>query len=131
MIPLRWSAAHLCIPNDPMCHMLKALVLLPLRLNGRKMLRMHIGTPMECDCKLRSFRMPTDDIPRTNVHTIKVKNCVRLIKTRKLVDDFVEKAWRQMSSWMCDFPVLNVLRLIVSFTFMALVRCLVMTDLQD
>lgn len=56
------------------------------------MLRIHIGTPMECDYKLRSFGIPTDDIPRTHTHTIKVKNHIRLIKVRKLVDGFVDKA---------------------------------------
>ncbi len=91
-VPLRWSAAHLCIPDDPMFHLLKALVLFFLGLNGRRMLRIHTGTPLECDYKLRSFGIPTDDIPRTHTHTLKLKNHNRLIKVRRAVDSFVEQS---------------------------------------
>lgn len=91
-IPLRWSAAHLCIPNDPLFHVVKALVLFLIGQNGRRKLRIHIGTPVECDYALRSFGIPTEDIPRTFTHTIKTKNHVRLIKVRKVIDGFVEKA---------------------------------------
>jgi hypothetical protein len=74
VVPLRWSAAHLCIPDDPMHHLIKAMVLFFLGLNGRRMLRIHTGTPLECEFKLRSFGIPTEDIPRTHTHTIKLKN---------------------------------------------------------
>lgn len=91
-VPLRWSAAHLCIPNDPLLHVVKALVLFIIGQNGRRILRIHVGTPVECDYALRSFGIPTEDIPRTFTHTIKTKNHARLIKIRRVVDAFVEKA---------------------------------------
>jgi hypothetical protein len=50
------------------------MVLFFLGLNGRRMLRIHTGTPLECEFKLRSFGIPTEDIPRTHTHTIKLKN---------------------------------------------------------
>eukprot|EP00531_Pseudo-nitzschia_arenysensis_P004035 CAMPEP_0116157070 /NCGR_PEP_ID=MMETSP0329-20121206/23154_1 /TAXON_ID=697910 /ORGANISM="Pseudo-nitzschia arenysensis, Strain B593" /LENGTH=492 /DNA_ID=CAMNT_0003654165 /DNA_START=65 /DNA_END=1540 /DNA_ORIENTATION=- len=103
-VPLRWSAAHLCIPDDPMFHMLKALVLFFLGLNGRRMLRIHTGTPLECDYKLRSFGIPTGDIPRTHTHTIKVKNHNRLIKVLRAVDTFVEKSIKADEVTNIRFP---------------------------
>mmetsp|Transcript_9316 Transcript_9316/g.23169 ORF Transcript_9316/g.23169 Transcript_9316/m.23169 type:complete len:501 (+) Transcript_9316:122-1624(+) len=103
-IPLRWSAAHLCIPDDPLFRILKALVIFFLGLNGRKMLRIHTGTPLECDYTLRSFGIPTDDIPRTYTHTIKVKNHNRFIKVRKSVDAFVENAFASNEVAFMRFP---------------------------
>ena len=91
-VPLRWSAAHLCIPDDPMFHFVKATLLFILGMNGRRMLRIHTGTPIECDYKLRSFGIPTEDIPRTHTHTIKTRNHARLIKVRKVIDTLVQKA---------------------------------------
>jgi hypothetical protein len=80
VVPLRWTAARLCIPNEPVYHVIKSLVIFFLGLNGRRMLRIHAGTPIECDYKLCSFGIPTDDIPRTNTGSIKRKNYTTLIK---------------------------------------------------
>jgi hypothetical protein len=91
-VPLRWSAAHLCIPDDPIYHVLKSLCLFLLGVKGRSMLRIHVGTPIECDYKLRSFGIPTDDIPRTHTHTIKLKNHNKLLKIRKSRDEFIQEA---------------------------------------
>lgn len=90
--PLRWSAIHLCIPDDPIYNLMKSLLLFFIGSNKRRMLRMHVGSPVECDYKLRSFGIPTEDIPRTHTNTIKLKNHTRLIKGRKVIDSFVEKA---------------------------------------
>eukprot|EP00536_Pseudo-nitzschia_multiseries_P002855 jgi/Psemu1/184434/e_gw1.39.18.1 len=87
-VPLRWSATHLCIPDDPVFHLIKSFVLFLLGLHGRKMLRIHVGTPMECDYKLRCFGLPTEDIPRTSTHSIKLKNHARLLEVRKTIDQF-------------------------------------------
>mmetsp|Transcript_24238 Transcript_24238/g.67133 ORF Transcript_24238/g.67133 Transcript_24238/m.67133 type:complete len:498 (+) Transcript_24238:161-1654(+) len=88
IVPLRWSATHLCIPDDPVFHLIKSLSLFFLGIQGRRMLRIHIGTPMECDYKLRCFGLPTDDIPRTSTHKIKLKNHARLIEVRRTIDEF-------------------------------------------
>ena len=88
IVPLRWTATHLCVPDDPVFHLIKSFALFILGSNGRRILRIHVGTPMECDYKLRCFGIPTDDIPRTYTHTIKLKNHARLIEVRKTIDGF-------------------------------------------
>ena len=103
-IPLRWAAAHFCIPDDPLFRILQALVIFFLGLHGRKMLRIHTGTPLECDYTLRSFGIPTHDIPRTHTHKIKVKNHNRFIKVRRAVDAFVEKAIASNEVAFMRFP---------------------------
>ena len=92
VVPMRWTAAHLCIPNEPVYHAIKSLVIFFLGLNGRRMLRVHAGTPVECDYNLRSFGIPTDDIPRTNTGSIKLKNHTTLIKVQMNMDAFLKEA---------------------------------------
>jgi len=92
VVPLRWTGVHLCIPDDPVYHVMRSLVLFFLGTNGRRLLRIHVGTPIECDYKLRSFGIPTDDIPRTHTHSIKIKKHARFLKVRKLMDAVVKEA---------------------------------------
>lgn len=104
-VPVRWSASHLCLPDDgPMYHLIKAVVVFCAGPNGRLILRIHTGTPMECDYKLRSFGIPTDDIPRTHTHTIKLKNHTRLIKARKVIDTFMEQSMVTNEAKNVRFP---------------------------
>ena len=92
VVPMRWTAAHLCIPNEPVYRAINPLIIFFLGLNGRRMLRVHAGTPVECDYNLRSFGIPTDDIPRTNTGSIKLKNHTTLIKVQMNMDAFLKEA---------------------------------------
>ena len=73
-------------------------------IRGRKILRVHVGSPIECDYKLRSFGIPTDDIPRTHTHSIKLKNHMRLLKVRKTIDSFREQAMATNGYKNVTFP---------------------------
>ena len=106
--PVRWSAAHLCLPDDgPVHQFIKAMVVFCAGPNGRLILRTHTGTPLECDYKLRSFGIPTDDIPRTYTHTIKLKNHTRLIKARKVIDTFMKNSMVTNEAKNVRFPLIE------------------------
>lgn len=40
----RITAFHICLPDDPLCHMIKALVLMINGAEFRRVARVHIGT---------------------------------------------------------------------------------------
>lgn len=86
-----------------MYHLIKSFALFVSGTMGRKMIRIHVGTPMECDYILRSFGIPTNDIPRTSTNTIKIKNHQRFIKIRKAKDDYILQQY-QHNQHQHQFP---------------------------
>jgi hypothetical protein len=91
-IPLRWSAMHFCIPDEPVNRIVLTLSLALIGPAGRKICRLHNGSLIECDYALSSYGIMVKDIPWTYTGTIKIKNLSRFIKARSAIDDYRKKA---------------------------------------
>jgi hypothetical protein len=89
--PLRFSAIHMCFPNDLLFRLLKPTMLLVVGSFGRKVLRVHSGTTIECNYILSSFGVRLDDIPTTYSGTIKTRQHMRWMKVRSAMDEFIKK----------------------------------------
>eukprot|EP00531_Pseudo-nitzschia_arenysensis_P001338 CAMPEP_0116121494 /NCGR_PEP_ID=MMETSP0329-20121206/3727_1 /TAXON_ID=697910 /ORGANISM="Pseudo-nitzschia arenysensis, Strain B593" /LENGTH=531 /DNA_ID=CAMNT_0003615311 /DNA_START=273 /DNA_END=1868 /DNA_ORIENTATION=- len=92
--PLRFSAIHMCFPNELLYRLLKPIMLWVVGNTGRKCLRIHSGTRMECDYSLNTFGVRPDDVPTTYSGTIKTRQHARWLKVRGAMDDFIKQQCR-------------------------------------
>ena len=93
--PVRISALHMCFPNELLFRMLKPIMLCVVGNTGRKCLRIHSGTRLECDYSLNTFGISPDDIPLTYSGTIKTRQHTRWVKVRGAMDDYVEQQCKE------------------------------------
>jgi len=63
IIPPKFGAVHLCIPEGPVYDIVKATVTLLLGKEGRERLRFHAGSYNECKYELQSFGIPVSRLP--------------------------------------------------------------------
>lgn len=63
IIPPKFSAVHICIPEGPVYDIVKATVTLLLGKENRKRLRFHAGSYDECKYALQSFGIPVSRLP--------------------------------------------------------------------
>jgi hypothetical protein len=89
--PVRFSAIHMCFPNELLFRLLKPIMVLAIGKSGRKVLRVHSGTTVECNYILSSFGVRLDDIPTTYSGTIKTRQHIRWMKVRLAMDDFIKQ----------------------------------------
>lgn len=89
--PLRFSAIHMCFPNELLFRLLKPVMLLAIGNTGRKVLRVHSGTTLECNYILSSFGVRLEDIPTTYSGTIKTRQHMRWMKVRSAMDNFIKQ----------------------------------------
>ena len=93
--PVRFSAVHMCFPNEFMFRFLKPLMLFLVGKAGRRVLRIHSGTNMECYYSLRSFGIRLEDIPTTFSGRIKTRQHMRWMKVRQTMDDFFNQQCKE------------------------------------
>jgi len=86
VIPIRFSGAHFCFPDEFRFRVLKAMVLTLGQGDTRHMTRIHIGTQVKCDYDLRSFGIPTEFIPRSSTGKIKDSYHKTFLKTKMAMD---------------------------------------------
>ncbi len=89
--PIRFSAIHMCFPNKLLYRMLNPLMLWVIGNTGRKFLRIHSGTTIECEYSLSTFGIRTDDVPITYSGSTKTRQHLRWLKVRGAMDEFIEK----------------------------------------
>jgi hypothetical protein len=97
--PCRWSAVHMCFQQKSnnynneffMKKFIRPLFLFVIGKTGRKVLRIHSGSSIECEYSLKSFGIQVDDIPLTHTGTVKLKNHNRWIKVRSTMDKFIKE----------------------------------------
>mmetsp|Transcript_27536 Transcript_27536/g.64573 ORF Transcript_27536/g.64573 Transcript_27536/m.64573 type:complete len:596 (+) Transcript_27536:248-2035(+) len=90
-LPLRFSAIHFCIPNVPIMNMVRSLCLVLIGAEGRRVCRVHTGSPVEVDYELSSYGINVKDIPRTYTSMVKTKNWARFVKVRTVIDNYRKK----------------------------------------
>jgi hypothetical protein len=64
-MPLKVSAVHICLPENPLLHAARATLLLIIGAKNRKRVRIHVGSPVECNYSLKGFGIPADHLPST------------------------------------------------------------------
>mmetsp|Transcript_23995 Transcript_23995/g.39143 ORF Transcript_23995/g.39143 Transcript_23995/m.39143 type:complete len:338 (+) Transcript_23995:288-1301(+) len=62
-IPLRNASVHLCMPDTPIYHAIKATNQLLMGRENRSRNRLHCGSPTECLYSLKAFGLPSDYFP--------------------------------------------------------------------
>jgi hypothetical protein len=85
-LPFRWSAVHICVPDGPFSRLLRAFILLAFGQESRVRVRAYPGFNMETQYKLLTFGITVADFPSTHTGSIKVKNHLQWIKTRRAID---------------------------------------------
>lgn len=86
-MPVRITGWHTCLSSSLRSRAIKALVLWFIQGDLRLLTRFHIGSQTECDYALRSFGIPTENIPRSSTGTIKNAYHKSYLKTRSLIED--------------------------------------------
>jgi len=114
--PCRWSGLHICFQSSSsndndnnsnnynssssnsnngdgfiMRNIIRPLFLFIIGKPGRKVLRIHSGSSIECEYSLKSFGIQVDDIPLTHTGTVKLINHSRWIKVRSIMDKFIKE----------------------------------------
>jgi len=89
--PVRFSAVHMCFPNDFAFRLLRPLMLFLIGKKGRKVLKIHSGASVECVYSLCSFGVRAEDIPTTYSGTVKTRQHMRWIKVRAAMDKYIEE----------------------------------------
>ncbi|KAG7340612.1 hypothetical protein IV203_024155 [Nitzschia inconspicua] len=85
--PYRWSAVHICVPEGPLSRLYRAFILLTFGQESRVRARVYPGFNMETQYKLLTFGINVLDIPITHTGSIKLKNHLQWIKTRRAIDE--------------------------------------------
>lgn len=90
--PIRLSAVHLCLPNTPFSRILKAGILLSMTTEQRYRVRICFDDlhSSETQSHLKTFGIPTLDIPCTGSGVIKSKYHLQWLKARAALDDLKE-----------------------------------------
>jgi hypothetical protein len=87
-VPVRWTAMHFCMPNEPVYNFFKTVVHALIRPEMRASTRFHTGSQMECNYALCQFGIPVDDIPKSVTGTIKSKSIQKFIKARVAIEEY-------------------------------------------
>jgi len=82
---------HLCFPDQFVYRLVKPLLLYVIGKTGRRVVRIHSGTQIECNYALSSCGIKLDDIPMTYTGKIKTLSHKRWMKVRKLHDEFIKQ----------------------------------------
>jgi len=93
--PLRVSALHYTGPDTFIYHIGKALILFLLDKDDRKIVRFHGGSQMECNYSLRSFGIPSEEVPITEEGHIKNKKVAKFIAARNSIEAIRQQQYRQ------------------------------------
>jgi len=93
-VPVRWTAMHFCMPNEPLYNFFKTIVHALIRPDMRPSTRFHTGSHMECNYALCQFGVPVDDIPKSITGTIKSKSIQKFIKARTAIEEYREERCR-------------------------------------
>ena len=89
--PVRYTALHFCMPNEPIFNFLKTVINALIRPEMRASSRFHRGSQMECNYALCQFGIPVDDIPKSVTGTIKSKSIQKFIKARTSIEEYRRK----------------------------------------
>lgn len=101
-IGVRITANHLCFPDKPWFRALGSLFMMASTPSVRVRTRLHYGSITECQYKIMSYGIPSDQLPIKNSGTIKIQNQKKWIAFRKMKDRIIEdEGWYSVSGTFC------------------------------
>jgi len=101
-IGVRITANHLCFPDKPWFRALGSLFMMASTPSVRVRTRLHYGSITECQYKLMSYGIPSDQLPIKNSGIIKIQNQKKWIAFRKMKDRVIEdEGWYSVSGTFC------------------------------
>lgn len=86
--PVRYTAMHFCMPNEPVYRFFKTLIHALIRPEMRATTRFHNGSHMECNYALCQFGVPVDDIPKSVTGTIKSRSIQKFVRARMAIEEY-------------------------------------------
>lgn len=86
--PIRYTALHFCMPDEPVYYFFKTIVHSLLPPVMRAAMRVHTGSPLECNYALCQFGIPVDDIPKSVTGNIKNKSIQKFLKARTAIEEY-------------------------------------------
>lgn len=91
---LRISAMHFTGPSRFLYNIGKALVLLAIGKDGRKIVRFHQGTVAEWSQSLRSYGIPMDEVSLTEGGQVRNNRVTKFMAARKTIEDSRQEQFR-------------------------------------
>lgn len=87
-LPYRMAANHQCFPEGPAFQFMKAFWIIVLASKDQRIRTKFHGdlNLLETQYSLMSYGLPVHQLPRTHTGTIKTKNQIQWIKTRRAID---------------------------------------------
>uniref|UniRef100_A0A6U9Z194 CRAL-TRIO domain-containing protein n=2 Tax=Pseudo-nitzschia australis TaxID=44445 RepID=A0A6U9Z194_9STRA len=85
--PIRTCAFHFCVPDTPLCYVLRTIFALTLDKTKRCRLKFHIGHLMELRYLVKGYGIPVDHIPLTETGNVKTQNLRIWMKLRSTLEE--------------------------------------------
>lgn len=89
--PIRYTGLHFCMPDETIYKIVKTIGLSLMTSDMRATFRVHTGSHMECNYALSQFGIPIEDIPISVNGTVKSRSCLKMIKARNAVEDYIKQ----------------------------------------
>ena len=98
--PLRTSAIHYTGPDSFLYKVGKSLILALVGKDDRKRIRFHAGSQMECNYSLKSFGIPSDELPVSEDGHFKNRKVARFIAARKSIESLRQQQYEEEAAGM-------------------------------
>mmetsp|Transcript_10656 Transcript_10656/g.25646 ORF Transcript_10656/g.25646 Transcript_10656/m.25646 type:complete len:754 (-) Transcript_10656:272-2533(-) len=83
-VSFRWSSIHFCFPNNRVYNFFKAVVQVLIPSKYWSMTKVHVGSLLECTCKMAQFGIPAEVLGTT----MKSKAIAKFLRARASVESF-------------------------------------------
>jgi hypothetical protein len=83
--PARTVAIHICLPNQPIFHLIWAVTAVIVGQDRKRFIR-HSGEGVEVQYRLHGYGIPVDLLPITETGNIKTKNHQQWLKVRRMIE---------------------------------------------
>ena len=84
-VPARTVAIHVCLPNQPIFHLIWAVMAVCVGQERKRFIR-HSGEGIEVQYRLHGYGIPVDLLPITETGNIKTKNHQQWLKVRRMIE---------------------------------------------
>jgi hypothetical protein len=85
--PIRWAAAHVCLPNSPLLQKLGAMLRVACTHDAFVRTRITVGSNVENRYQVAGYGFPVSLIPLTDGGTVKTKQLIQWIQSKTLMEE--------------------------------------------
>ena len=95
-MPSRFRAIHVCMPNEPVYHLVKSALMLVMGKSNRLHVRIHLGSHLECRYTLSTFGIPVNRLPmaldlNTTLRKDNITYHTKWLRMQKAKESAIEK----------------------------------------